>query len=531
MKALIPFKYTLPAAVIVACSMLSSCSSDSGDPKKGTSILDNITDAFSSDMSAETMTKALSEKYPLTTDSSDKKSLADFNTQIHNLYQKNAYKPIWLDRKKFNQQAIDFVKTIEALKWDGLDPEQYGLSTMKKAIAQKEASEDSLANWELAFTAAYLNAARDLTLGVLNPSEIDKEWHAENDSTLTAADDILSTGQQKGADISLQKYRPANPRYALMQKEMQKWNELKTDTVYTKNKGLISLSRPNAIQTVMQKEMSSTDADSNLVRMYQYHNHLSSTGKIDEETIKVLHKQPEEYMQLLKINMERLRWLPNTMSDQYIWVSIPQTEIDYYKDGNNLFHNRSVVGARATRTPTILKPMQNIVICPPWTLPLSIVGKEYHGRIPSYYQVFSGGKRVPNSVVNASNYKRYTVRQPAGPKAALGYVKFNLPNRWDIYLHDTPGRYVFANKNRYLSHGCVRVRDPKTLAALILEDKNIGIDSINTLISKNRTRQFPTAAIPVYITYTTANADSALQKVIYLNDPYKKDSVLIARLK
>ncbi|MNE66429.1 hypothetical protein D3C80_1619820 [compost metagenome] len=90
---------------------------------------------------------------------------------------------------------------------------------------------------------------------------------------------------------------------------------------------------------------------------------------------------------------------------------------------------------------------------------------------------------------------------------------------------------MFANKNRYLSHGCVRVKDPKTLAALILEESNVGVDSINVLISRNRTRQFPTPKIPVYITYTTVNADSALQKVIYLNDPYKKDSVILARLK
>lgn len=527
MKIRVLSKHLLTASLVVSGAAVFSCNSGSGS--RNGNIFDNITEAFSSELDPEMLTKALEEKYPQTNDSlANKPLLRDLNAQMHRVYTQNNFKPIWLEGKKFNKKAADLVKAIEMLQWDGLDPEQYGLAELKKSLALKDASDDALAKGELAFTAAYLSAASDLTLGVLNPAEIDKEWHADNDSTLTAADDLVKSAK----DIDLQKYRPANPRYALMQKEMQKWDKLRTDTAYQQNKTAIGSAMQHEVAiSVMQKELESNEADTMLVKTYQYLNHLSATGKIDEETIKVLRKSPQEYIQLLKINMERLRWLPNTMDGHYIWVSIPQTEIDYFKDGHNLFHNRSVVGARVTRTPTILKPMQNIVICPPWTLPLSIVGKEYGGRIPSYYEVYQGGKRVPNSVVNASNYRRFTVRQPAGPRAALGYVKFNLPNKWDIYLHDTPGRYVFANKNRYLSHGCVRVKDPRTLAALILEGSNIGIDSINTLIARNRTKQFPTPKIPVYITYTTANADSALQRVIYLNDPYKKDSVMIAKLK
>lgn len=526
MKIRVLSKQLLTATVIVTGAVTISC--NSGQNREGGSIFDNISDAFSSDLTPEILNKVLQEKYPQSADSATTGTLSDLNTQMHRVYAQNSSKPLWLEGRKFGKQATELIKAIEDLKWDGLNPETYGLSTLKKAVALKDnASDEALAGGELAFTASYLKAARDLTLGVLNPSEIDKEWHADNDSTLTAADDLAKAPK----DISFQKYRPANPRYALMRKELQKWDKLRSDTAYLQNKTSVDSAAAGAAISIMQKELATSASDTDMVKTYQYLNHLSKTGKIDGETIKVLRRTPDEYMELLRINMERLRWLPNTMGDRYIWVSIPQTEIDYFKDGNNLFHNRSVVGAKVTRTPTILKPMQNIVICPPWTLPLSIVGKEYGGRIPSYYEVYQGGKRVPNSAVNASNYRRFTVRQPAGPRAALGYVKFNLPNQWDIYLHDTPGRYVFANKYRYLSHGCVRVKDPKTLAALILEESNVGVDSINTLIARNRTRQFPTPKIPVYITYTTANADSSLQRVIYLNDPYKKDSVLLARLK
>ncbi|RQO32374.1 hypothetical protein DBR32_01860 [Taibaiella sp. KBW10] len=523
-------KYPFFLAAFSMIYLLPSCNSDSGDNKGG--ILSGISDAFSSEVSKEAMTKALSAQYTQTSDSaaSPAAQLRNISTQVKAVYEKNDHKPIWLKGDKFSDQASGFINSLEQLKWDGLDPEKYQLSRLKKCLSASKATEDSLARWDILFTEAYVGAARDLTFGLINPAEIDKEWHADNDSTFTVVDDLAKLGTDKSA-TDLKNYRPLNPRYALMQKELQKWNGLKSDTAYIKQKSIVSTGDMAAAQYIIKKEISSTATDTNLIKAYQYLNHLSANGKIDVETIKTLQRSPDDYVRLLKINMERLRWLPNTMAGQYIWVSIPQTEIDYYKNGNNLFHNRSVVGSRTTRTPTILKPMQNIVICPPWTLPLSIVGKEYGGRIPSYYEVYSGGKRVPNGVVNASNYRKYTVRQPAGPRAALGYVKFNLPNQWDIYLHDTPGRYVFANKSRYLSHGCVRVKDPRTLAALILEDKNIGIDSINTMIAKNRTKQIPTDLIPVYITYTTANADSAFQNIIYLNDPYKKDSVLVAKFK
>lgn len=494
--------------------------------------MSGLGDAFSSDVSKEAVNKALNSTYSTsTTDTGKTAGVKDLATNVKAVYAATDNKPVWLDGQQFSSKATGFVTALEQLQWDGLDPEKYHLSELKKHLKASKASEDSLAHWDIQFTEAYVAAARDLTFGMFNPAEVDKEWHADNDSTFTVADELAKLGTEKNASPDLKAFRPANPRYAMMQKEMQKWSGLKADTAYIKNKSIAATGDLAAIQQVIGKEISSTATDTNLIKSYQYLNHLSATGKVDEELIKVLKRSPDDYIRLLKINMERLRWLPNKMSDQYIWVSIPQTEIDYYKNGNNLFHNRSVVGARTTRTPSLLKPMQNIVICPPWTLPLSIVGKEYGGRIPSYYEVYSGGKRVPNGVVNASNYRKFTVRQPAGPRAALGYVKFNLPNQWDIYLHDTPGRYVFANKSRYLSHGCVRVKDPRTLAALILENKNVSIDSINNLISKNRTKQIPTDLIPVYITYTTANADSTFKNIIYMNDPYKKDSALVARFK
>ena len=502
--------------------MLASCNSGSGE--KG--IFSGVADVFDSGLSEASVAKAL--QTGLEVDSTVYQHAGTVRSEIAMIYEKSGNKPLWIEGKSISDKGKKAIAAIGNLGLDGLDPEKYQFSKLQQALNAKESSEESLANTEILLTRSLALAASDLTFGLLNPAEVDKEWHSDNDSVFSFAEVLLDDKLRK--DNVLDAFRPSNPRYALMQKEMEKWTRLKSDTSYVKFKELVQGGSLTALPNLIRKEIQSDDADTLLIKSYQYLNHLSTSGKVDEELLKVARRQPDDYIKQLKINMERMRWLPNKLGNQYIWVSIPQAEIDYYKDGNNLFHNRTIVGSRTNRTPSILKPMQNIVICPPWGLPLSIVGKEYGGRIPAKYEVYRGGKRVPNSMVNAGNYRQFAVRQPPGPSAALGYVKFNLPNKWDIYLHDTPNRSLFANKVRYMSHGCVRVKEPRVLAALLLEHQNIGIDSINTMIKKNRTTPINTDQIPVYISYFTANADSTMKNMLYLTDPYRKDSVLMRKL-
>lgn len=502
--------------------LLASCNSGSGE--KG--IFSGVSDIFESGLSEASVEKALQTGLDL--DSTVYRNAGAIRSEITQLYQKNGNKPLWVEGKSISEKGKKAIASIGNLDMDGLDPEKYQFAKLQQALNEKESTEEHLAGTEVLLTRSLALAANDLTFGLLNPAEVDKEWHSDNDSVFSFAEVLLSDSLRK--DNILDLFRPSNPRYALMQKEMEKWTRLKSDTSYSKFKELIQGGSFTALPDLIRKEIQSDEADTALIKSYQYLNHLSTSGKVDEELLKVAKRRPDDYIKQLKINMERMRWLPNKLNDQYIWVSIPQAEIDYYKDGNNLFHNRTIVGSRTNRTPSILKPMQNIVICPPWGLPLSIVGKEYGGRIPAKYEVYRGGKRVPNSMVNAGNYRQFAVRQPPGPAAALGYVKFNLPNKWDIYLHDTPGRSLFANKVRYMSHGCVRVKEPKVLASLILEHQHVGIDSINNIIKRNRTTHINTDKIPVYISYFTANADSTMKNMLYLTDPYRKDSVLMQKL-
>ncbi|HRP90085.1 MAG TPA: L,D-transpeptidase family protein [Edaphocola sp.] len=482
-----------------------------------------ISSIFSSEISSDKIKQELEQTNPNNTnDSID--SINNLPRLVYELYEKNNFKPFWMEAYKLSDKGRNALKAITAIQNDGLYPEHYHLNQLQQDTSLLNDNEDAAVRFDILLTQSIAKAAKDLQYGVINPMVVDKEWHIPNDSVFNL-DALLNLDSLGDKDI-LDCYRPQNPRYALMRKGFEKWNTLKTDSAYLSFKTELNSGNNTVIPEIIHKEINSDENDSNLIKTYQYLNHLSATGKVDEELLNVLRQQPDHYMQLLSINLERMRWLPKSFDSQYIWVSIPQAEIDYYKDGNNLFHNRTVVGSKTTRTPSLMKPLQNIVLCPPWGVPMSIIKNEYNGRIPSRYEVYKGGKRVPNSMVNSSNYRQFVVRQAPGPSAALGYVKFNLPNKWDIYLHDTPGRYVFGNKVRYLSHGCVRVKNPRDLAALILENKGVGIDSINNLIKKNRTKLIPTDTINVYIAYFTVNSDSTIHNILYLNDPYKKDEAL-----
>lgn len=447
---------------------------------------------------------------------------------IEELYSHNEGAPLWLDELHIADNVSQILNNISDLQLDGLHAEQYELSRLRNFYEQKTKNKDSLAHFDVLLSKNLVAAAVDLTFGQSHPGKVDSDWHARNDSTFSALP-LLEGVREKQDDI-FAAFRPQNPRYEMMRKGMSHWMHLKNDSNYLALKQQLKEGDNSSLLPIIQAELSKNEADSNLIADYRYLRHIGRTNNIDETLNTVLQREPEWYLNQLSINMERMRWLPNNADSTYIWANIAQAELDYFKDGINQFHTRTIVGALHTQTPTILESMKQIVLCPPWNLPHSIVLKDYGGRIPAKYEVYKGGKRVPNSMVNTSNYKQFNVRQPPGPYAALGYVKFNLPNKWDIYLHDTPNRSLFGNKKRTLSHGCVRVKDPISLAALVLEPKGYSKDSISHIIKKNKTLHIPTDHVPVYIIYCTVNADSSLRQLIYLQDVYKKDEALLQHL-
>jgi len=209
----------------------------------------------------------------------------------------------------------------------------------------------------------------------------------------------------------------------------------------------------------------------------------------------------------LRANLERWRWMPRDLGADHIYVNVPSYTLQLVENGRTVAEHVVVVGARATPTPAIGYPAQSVVLNPWWTPPKSI-------RVSGKGFVRDGG----------------ALRQPPGPRNALGRVKIDLPNPHAIYLHDTPAKAFFEKSSRAYSHGCIRVQDAERLAAeLVKADSGSdaavaqGLKTYRTQTLKLREER------PVWLVYFTADIGPD-GKLRLLDDPYNRDMKLIAQL-
>ena len=215
-----------------------------------------------------------------------------------------------------------------------------------------------------------------------------------------------------------------------------------------------------------------------------------------------------ERRDLIRTNMERWRWLPRNLGERHIIVNVPAFTAAIVDNGDVIARHRAVVGATATPTPQLSATVTGVTFNPWWTVPQSIIRtmRGFGG-----YQVSQGnGYRI--------------VRQPPGPRNALGRVKIEMPNEHAIYLHDTPSQNLFANARRAYSHGCIRTHNVRDFAAVLLRPTGQWDRAqIDRTINTGRTTNARLAApIPVYIAYFTAAATTDGSLVTYA-DVYGRD--------
>jgi len=214
----------------------------------------------------------------------------------------------------------------------------------------------------------------------------------------------------------------------------------------------------------------------------------------------------------LRANLERWRWMPRALGDRYLYVNVPSYRLALVDNGSEQASYNVVVGTAKTPTPQLAFAAQSIIANPDWILPPSVL-KEGKWRNGGY----AISRRADGSPL---------VRQPPGPKNALGRIKIDMPNPFAIYLHDTPQKGAFERQDRALSHGCIRVQNIEDLAALLYDRDSLD----EALANPSRTRVFKLErSVPVYIVYFTAlpQPDGSTR---FFDDPYDRDRAVVARL-
>ena len=217
----------------------------------------------------------------------------------------------------------------------------------------------------------------------------------------------------------------------------------------------------------------------------------------------------------IEVNLERQRWLPRQLPAERVWVNAADAQLVFYRADRPVFSTRVIVGQddRRNQTPEFRVTMDEILFNPPWNIPEDIATEEILPKTSS----------DPNYLAkhNMVMLPDGGLQQLPGPNAGLGQLKFEMENRFGVYLHDTPSKNLFSRDNRRISHGCIRVQNPRELAALLMQQP---IDTINQAIATGGTtrRNLP-APVPVFVVYQTAYVDSdgTLQ---FRPDVYNRDA-------
>jgi murein L,D-transpeptidase YcbB/YkuD len=228
-----------------------------------------------------------------------------------------------------------------------------------------------------------------------------------------------------------------------------------------------------------------------------------------------------ERLRAAEANLERQRWLPRRLPPERVWVNVADQRLVLYRADRPVFSTRVIVGAETDRSqsPEFRTAIEAFFFNPPWIIPSDIVAAELLPRIardPTYL--------ARNNMVMLPNGE---VEQRAGPQSALGLILFDMPNRFDVYLHDTPGKHLFASDNRRISHGCIRVEKPLELAALLMREP---IERIRQAIAEGgTTRVLLPMPVPVFVVYQTALLDDA-GRLQFRPDFYNRDGELWRQL-
>jgi murein L,D-transpeptidase YcbB/YkuD len=221
----------------------------------------------------------------------------------------------------------------------------------------------------------------------------------------------------------------------------------------------------------------------------------------------------------IAINLERLRWLPRDLPPDRLVVNTATAKLQLFRDDRPIFSTRVVVGEFDKQTPELESVIKDVLFNPPWNVPRSIIEKEI---LP---------KLVADRHYLTEHHMRWrgpmAIQQEAGPYSALGRIKFAMGDRFDVYLHDTPEKWRFHAANRMMSHGCVRVENPRLLAALLLEESPEDIDKAID-VTRTHSRALP-KPVPVFIVYHTADVESD-GSIAFYGDPYDRDGAVWAYL-
>jgi L,D-transpeptidase YcbB len=489
-------------------------------------------------------------------------------TFIPAFYAQRSYRPAWISGGTLLPSATQLLSVIEAAGEEGLRPEDYHLGQLKELMTPASKANPGDRNKELAalrdldllLTDAFLLLGSHLLSGRVNPETLDPTWETHSPGTDLAV--VLKDALEK-SDIaaSFSSLTPPRDGYRRMKKALaayRKLSEIHAPPPIPPGPSLKLGNRDNRIPAVRDRlvfwgdrpeaskpetpELFDWALDAAL-RRFQTRHGIEADGVLGAKTLIALNCPAADRLSQIEINMERWRWIPRHLGTQYILVNTADFSLRLVAGLETLMEMRVVAGRPAQLTPVLSGEINYLVINPYWHVPHSIAVRDILPKLrknPEYLReqhitVLAGwSENAPEISPESVDWKsisdhnfRYRLRQEPGPKNSLGRIKFMFPNKFGVYLHDTPSRGLFKKTTRGFSSGCIRIEKPMDLAAYLLRDtREWNYEAIAAQIESGETRVIQVnPAMPVHLLYWTAWVDEN-NTVQFREDVYGRDNCL-----
>ena len=473
---------------------------------------------------------------------------------VATFYRSRDYAPIFTGRKDGSRRSA-LLKALGTADDHGLPTARYPAKKLKDAFRAAKSPRER-GQVEVMAAQMFVRFARDLQTGALEPRKIDSGIVRSIPRRDPVA--LLNAYAKTSPSKFMKSLAPRTPEYTrLMKAKMQLektvgrggWGQPVQAKALKPGQsgGEVVQLRNRLIAMGYMRRKSGQSYDANMqkaVQLFQIDHGLNPDGTAGPSTMAAINKSAVQRLQSVMVAMERERWLNKPRGKRHVLVNIPSYKAQIIDNGKVTFETRTVVGSNQSdrRTPEFSDVMEHMVINPTWNVPRSIATKEYlplFKRNPGaagHLQLYDNrGRKVSRSSVNFNAYNErnfpYAIKQPPSRRNALGLVKFMFPNKYNIYLHDTPSKNLFAREARAFSHGCVRLQQPFDFAyALLAKQTRDPQGLFQARLKTGSENVVPLETqIPVHLIYRTAFTQPK-GRMNYREDVYGRDGRIWAAL-
>ncbi|HET7164692.1 MAG TPA: L,D-transpeptidase family protein [Pseudolabrys sp.] len=471
---------------------------------------------------------------------------------IEAFYGSHNYAPLWVSNNAGNDRAKAAIAYLAQADAVGLDPSDYPTPDLKSG-----ATTDALAEAELKLTASALTFARHAQIGRIHFTRVGSDIQYD----LTAPDpgEVLAK-LADGADAGsiLDGFNPPQQEFKALKAKLAELrkgpvvSEAKPDAkpeqprVNIPEGKLLKPGMKDSRVVALRKRLDVAgdkdnplydDAVRDAVKTFQTESDIGVDGNLGPNTLSALNGEQKEVrrapgnpVDTIIVNMERWRWLPRNLGNPHVVVNVPDFTLSLYNDGKVYWKTKIVAGKPNLATPMVSAEMKFITVNPTWNVPPSIIEKEYLPALEADPQALD---RIGLKLTQDADGTIH-ISQPPGAGNALGRIRFNFPNKFLVYQHDTPDKHLFAKDKRAFSHGCMRVQNPLTygekLLSLVMPKEHYTEARLESMFGGSEINiNFP-KFIPVHLTYQTAFVDEA-GKLQLRDDVYGRDAKMFAILK